>query len=281
MTHEREIVEKAAAAVRKVTDFTPDIAVVLGSGLSAFAESIDVTCTLPYTDIEGFPVTSVHGHAGKLVCGKAGDTRVAVFQGRCHLYEGFSAQEVVRYVRTAAQLGAHTLLLTNAAGGINPDFEPGDLMSITDHLNLQGTSCLEGPNEDAWGPRFPDMSAVYSPQLRAYIVSCAASCAIPLKRGVYAGGRGPAYETPAEVKMLKTLGADAVGMSTVQEAVAARHCGMRVAGISLITNLAAGISETPLSHEEVTAMGAQAAESFCTLVRKICADLPAQPSENK
>lgn len=279
MTRERMRIEKAVVSLRQQTDFSPEIAVVLGSGLARFADTIEVQSRVPYTAVEGFPVTSVEGHAGQLVCGIVGEKRVAIFQGRCHLYEGFSAQDVVCHVRTAAAWGAHTVFLTNAAGGINPAFVAGDLMCITDHINLQGISCLEGENEAAWGPRFPDMSAVYAPDLRAHIDACATVCDVPLQHGVYAGGRGPAYETPAEVRMLKTLGADAVGMSTVQEAVAARHCGMRVAGISLISNLAAGISPTPLSHEEVTAMGAQAADSFCALLYEVCTRCP--PAHNR
>lgn len=237
----------------KAPAFSPKVGIVLGSGLGDFADKLDDTsAVLPYSDIPNMPTSAVIGHAGKLVLGYIGDFPVAVFAGRVHLYEGWSPKECTFGIRLMQMLGVKTVLLTNAAGGINTEFHPGDLMVITDHLNLTGQNPLTGQNEEEFGPRFPDMTKVYDSTLRTQIHSVAASLDIPMMRqGVYAALAGPNYETPAEIRMLRTLGADAVGMSTVLEAIAARHGGMGVAGISCITNLAAGMGEGLLYHNEV------------------------------
>jgi purine-nucleoside phosphorylase len=232
-------------------DRAPELAIVLGSGLGAFADTLAEAQSIPYTDLPGMPVSSVPGHAGRLVFGRIGTRRVVAMQGRVHLYEGHDAQSVVFGVRLMLLLGAHTLLLSNAAGGIRSDLRAGDLMLIEDHLNLTGHNCLRGPNDPSLGPRFPDMSTVYARELREHALACAAHVGVPLARGIYAGMLGPSYETPAEIRMLRALGADAVGMSTVLEAVAAKHMQASVLGISCITNVGAGLSADALSHDDV------------------------------
>jgi len=245
----------AAAYVRGKTDARPDVGVVLGSGLGAFAERLENATAIPYADIMGFPVSRVAGHAGKLVVGELhgphGTAVVAAMQGRVHLYEGWSPDDVTFGVRVLGGLGVRALLLTNAAGGIDPALAPGDLVRITDHLNLTGQSPLIGENDERLGPRFPDMSAAWDPGLGALLDASAAAVGVKLGRGVYAGLLGPSYETPAEVRMLRTLGADLVGMSTVVEAIAARHAGLKIAGLSVVSNLAAGLAPTRLSHADV------------------------------
>lgn len=243
-----------------------DAAVVLGSGLGEYAHSLPDAVELPYDTIPGFPVPKVTGHGGSLLSVPFGDRAVLFFSGRAHAYEGHPMEDVVFAVRTAAATGVRRVLLTNAAGGVNPGFSPGDLIAISDHLNLAGKNPLMGPNDDRLGPRFPDMSDVYSPALRGALEDIFASLDIPYREGVYAWFSGPTYETPAEVQMAKALGADLVGMSTVPEAIALRHMGVEVAGISLVTNLAAGISDTPLSHEEVTEAAAAARSRFASVV---------------
>lgn len=243
-----------------------DAAVVLGSGLGEYAHSLPDAVELPYDTIPGFPVPKVTGHGGSLLSVPFGDRAVLFFSGRAHAYEGHPMEDVVFAVRTAAATGVRRVLLTNAAGGVNPGFSPGDLIAISDHLNLAGKNPLTGPNDDRLGPRFPDMSDVYSPALRGALEDIFASLDIPYREGVYAWFSGPTYETPAEVQMAKALGADLVGMSTVPEAIALRHMGVEVAGISLVTNLAAGISDTPLSHEEVTETAAAARSRFASVV---------------
>ena len=228
-----------------------DIAIVLGSGLGGFVEAFEDADAIPYGEIPHMPHSSVPGHAGNLVTGRKAGKRIVAMQGRTHLYEGNSPNEVAFGVRLMAMLGARILIVTNAAGGISPELETGDLMAITDQLNLTGTSSLLGPNGERWGPRFLDMTRAFDPPLIRTASAVATELGFALKYGVYAGMLGPAYETPAEVRMLRTLGADAVGMSTVLEVLAARHMGLRVLGISCISNLAAGISKGPLSHEEV------------------------------
>ena len=228
-----------------------DVALVLGSGLGAYADGLGAAVAIPYAEIPHMPRSAVSGHAGNLVAGTHGQMRVVAMQGRTHLYEGQSPGDVVFGVRLMASLGARTLIVTNAAGGIAPELEAGELMAITDQLNLTGTSCLVGPNDDGLGPRFVDMTAAYDPRLIEIACGVASDLGFELRRGVYAGLLGPTYETPAEVNMLRTLGADAVGMSTVLEVIAARHMDLRVLGISCISNLAAGIAEGPLSHDEV------------------------------
>ena len=253
----------------------PRIGVVLGSGLGALADSVERATKISYASIPHFHQTSVLGHAGALVAGTLNGTAVALLQGRIHLYEGHSPDTVVLPVRVLARLGVKALILTNAAGGVNPAYEPGDFMVIRDHLNLQGANPLLGPNDDRIGPRFPDMSAAYDPQLSDIICACAAQERVRLHNGVYAGMLGPAYETPAEVRMLRTLGADAVGMSTVMETLAARHAGVRVCGISLITNKAAGLGAGALSHEEVKAAADEAGERFVRLMQRVIAAIAA------
>lgn len=243
-----------------------DAAVVLGSGLGEYAHSLPDAVELPYDTIPGFPVPKVTGHGGSLLSVPFGDRAVLFFSGRAHAYEGHPMEDVVFAVRTAAATGVRRVLLTNAAGGVNPGFSPGDLIAISDHLNLAGKNPLTGPNDDRLGPRFPDMSDVYSPALRGALEDIFASLDIPYREGVYAWFSGPTYETPAEVQMAKALGADLVGMSTVPEAIALRHMDVEVAGISLVTNLAAGISDTPLSHEEVTETAAAARSRFASVV---------------
>jgi purine-nucleoside phosphorylase len=245
----------ALAFVRGKTDAPPDVAVVLGSGLGAFAERLENPTVIPYVEIPGFPVSRVAGHAGRLVVGglrtEHGPVVVAAMQGRVHLYEGWSADDAAFGIRVLGGLGVRALLLTNAAGGIAPSLAPGDLVRITDHLNLTGQSPLVGENDEKLGPRFPDMSAAWDPSLGELLDASAVAAGVKLGRGVYAGLLGPSYETPAEVRMLRTLGADLVGMSTVVEAIAARHVGLRIAGVSVVTNLAAGLAPARLSHVDV------------------------------
>jgi len=228
-----------------------EVAMVLGSGLGDYANGLEDARVIPYGEIPHMPLSSVQGHAGNLVTGQKAGRRIVAMQGRAHLYEGHSAGEVAFGVRLMAALGAETLIVTNAAGGIEPGLEPGALMAITDQLNLTGVSSLVGPNDEQRGPRFLDMTTAFDPALIETASGVADVQGFELRRGVYAGLLGPAYETPAEVRMLRTLGADAVGMSTVLEVLAARHMGLRVLGISCISNFAAGISKSPLSHEEV------------------------------
>jgi purine-nucleoside phosphorylase len=239
-----------------------DAAVVLGSGLSSYAASLRGAVELPYETIPGFPKPQVAGHGGTLYSVGVGDRAVLIFAGRVHAYEGWEMDDVVFGVRTAVATGARSVLLTNAAGGVNDDFAPGDLVMISDHLNLAGRNPLIGANDDRLGPRFPDMSAVYSPRLRVELGDVLIANSMAPKEGIYAWFSGPTYETPAEVRMARRLGADLVGMSTVPEAIAARHMGAEVAGISLVTNLAAGISPTPLSHAEVTETASMARTRF-------------------
>jgi purine-nucleoside phosphorylase len=239
---------------------------VLGSGLGAVADGLSDAVTVAYGQIEGFSSSSVAGHAGRLSCGRWGALRVAVMQGRVHLYEGHTADRVVLGLRALIRLGARTVVLTNAAGGIRDDLAPGALMLIDDHLNLTGTSCLVGPNDEALGPRFPALNDAYDPALRALAREVAKRHGLTLPGGVYAGLLGPAYETPAEVRMLHVLGADAVGMSTVLETIAARHMGARCVGISCVTNRAAGLSDTAPSHAEVEAAAAAAQVSLTRLI---------------
>lgn len=242
------------------------LGIVLGSGLKGFAQHVEDGVEVPFADVPGWPVPKVEGHGGALVAGLVGGTPVLCLTGRVHLYEGWQPAEVVRAVRTLRALGVPRFLLTNAAGGIADDLSPGDLMLITDHLNLTGSSPLLGEHVESFGPRFPDQSEVYGKQLGELLQQCGQR----LRPGVYAGLLGPSYETPAEVRMLRTLGADAVGMSTVHEAMALNAVGAEVAGLSLITNLAAGIGDAALSHDEVVAVGAQASRTLEALVTEFC-----------
>jgi len=255
-----EQIRTAAAYVQDLTNHTPQIAIVLGSGLSPLAEAVTNPDIIPYADIPGWPVSTVKGHSGRLVIGKLEGKTVLVQQGRAHFYEGYSMDQLTLPVRVMQLLGIKTVVLTNAAGGINADFNPGDLMLIRDHINflgMAGQNPLRGPNEDSFGPRFPDMINTYDADLRARVRKIAADEGIPLQEGVYAYVAGPSFETPAELYFLRTVGADAVGMSTVPTAVAARHGGMRILGISSITNMAVPDPKpgTELSHEEVMETG--------------------------
>jgi purine-nucleoside phosphorylase len=273
-TNERELVARAAAFLQQrlgahATGLRAGL--VLGSGLKDFADHVEQPVVVPFAEVPGWPVPHVQGHGGALVVGTVGGTKVACLSGRVHLYEGWSPYEVVRAVRTLRTLGVPTFLLTNAAGGISDDMVAGDLMLLRDHLNLTGGSPLIGPHEPAFGPRFPDQSRVYSPRLRQLLDRSGAR----VRPGIYAGLLGPSYETPAEVRMLKTLGADAVGMSTVHEAIALNAMGAEVAGLSLITNLAAGIGSHALAHDEVVAAGKQAATALSALVTEFCRQLRA------
>lgn len=268
-------VEAALAAVRKRTTVSPRVALVLGSGLGGFADTLEGATKIPYAEIPTMPVSAVVGHAGNLVVGRAEGVDVVAMQGRVHLYEGHSPADVVFGARLMIRMGARIVIVTNAAGGANPSFSPGDLMLIEDHLNLTGQSSLTGPNEETFGPRFPDMSHAYDPGLRALALEAASAAGFQLVRGVYAGNLGPAYETPAEVRMAQRLGADAVGMSTVLETIAARHMGARVLGVSCITNKAAGLSPTALHHAEVEETARQARGRFVALLRGLLARIAA------
>lgn len=243
-----------------------DAALVLGSGLSDYARGLDGAIEIQYQDIPGFPVPQVVGHGGVLLSVPIGDKRLMVLAGRVHAYEGWSMSDVVFGVRAAVSTGVRNVMLTNAAGGVSDQFSPGDLVIISDHLNLTGRSPLKGPNDDRIGPRFPDMSEVYSLGLRSDLARVFTEVGVVPHEGVYAWFPGPSYETPAEVRMAGILGGDLVGMSTVPEAIAARHMGANVVAVSLVTNLAAGISPTPLSHDEVTATAARAASTFGSIL---------------
>jgi purine-nucleoside phosphorylase len=268
----------ALAWIRGRTDTPPRAGIVLGSGLGGFAALLAAPVVIPYEEIPEFPVSRVPGHAGRLVigelAGEAGPVTVAALQGRVHAYEGWNAQDVAFGARVLCMLGARLLVVTNASGGVNPDLEPGDLVRIDDHINLAGANPLIGANDDRLGPRFPDMTQAYDPDLGARLEATASKLGIPLKRGVYACVRGPSYETPAEIRMLRTLGADLVGMSTVPEVIAARHMGVPVVGISLVTNRAAGLGRAPLSHREVTAMAAREGERLSALLAAYLAATP-------
>ena len=261
-----EAVQKACEAVRKMTDFQPKVALTLGSGLGNYAEEIEVVQEIPYGDIPNFPVSTVAGHDGKFVFGTIGTLPIVCMKGRVHFYEGYDVSEVVMPVRLLKMLGVETVFLTNAAGGVNPSLSAGDLMLITDHISLFAHNPLLGKNDDRFGVRFPDMSHVYEPEYCEIVRKAAKDNNIPLQEGVYCQLTGPSYETPAEIKLLQTLNVSAVGMSTAIEAIAARHAGMKVLGISCISNMAAGISAVPLSHKEVQETADRVAPLFTKLV---------------
>lgn len=256
-------------SIRKVTNFVPRVGIILGSGLGDYADEIKIETTIEYSDIEGFPVSTVKGHKGRFVFGYVGEVPVVIMQGRVHFYEGYSMSDVVLPTRLISMLGAKTLLLTNAAGGVNTSFKAGDFMMITDHISSLVPSPLIGANIEELGTRFPDMSEVYKKSLCAIIKESAKELEIDLKEGIYMQFTGPAYETPAEIKMARVLGADAVGMSTACEALAATHAGLDVCAISCITNMAAGILDVKLDHAEVQETADRVSKDFKRLVTKI------------
>jgi purine-nucleoside phosphorylase len=261
--------EAAAESVLQRTSLRPQIGLVLGSGLGAFADSLTDSTRIPYTKIPTFPLSTAIGHAGQMVIGESGVVPVAAMQGRVHLYEGYSAQEVAFPMRVFGRMGIRAVILTNAAGGINLNYQQGALVLIRDHINLQGSNPLVGPNDDRFGLRFPDMTQAYAKSYRELAREEAGKLGMTLHEGVYAALPGPSYETPAEIKYLRTIGADLVGMSTVFEVIAARHMGIKVLAISCVTNMAAGILDKPLSHQEVMETGERVKTSFEALLRAV------------
>jgi purine-nucleoside phosphorylase len=263
------LVDLAAAVIARRTPIRPAIGVVLGSGLGAFAKELNDATGIPYGEITGWPASTAVGHAGELVIGYLRGIPVAVMNGRAHLYEGHPVDKVVFGVRTLVSMGVRKLIFTNAAGGINLSYSRGGLVLIKDHINLQGVNPLTGPNDDALGPRFPDMTDAYDPALRAVAHRAAAGIGIELTEGVYAALPGPSYETPAEIRFLRTIGADLVGMSTVPEVIAARHAGVRCLAISCVTNMAAGILPQKINHDEVLETGAGVRNTLVSLLGRI------------
>lgn len=261
-------IDTAVQRLRELSGTPPQVGLVLGSGLGAFADRLENAHALPFSEVPFFPQSSVVGHAGRIVIGDLHGVRVVAMQGRVHAYEGYSAQEVVFPIRVLCRLGIKALVLTNAAGCINPAWSAGDLMRITDHINLSNVNPLVGPNVSALGPRFPDMSKAYDVRLAAALEEAAAERDILLRAGVYTCLLGPTYETPAEIRMLRTLGGDAVGMSTVPEVIAAAHMGVPVAAVSCLTNMASGILDQPLSHSEVTETAERVREQFVGLLEE-------------
>jgi purine-nucleoside phosphorylase len=269
MTDTFPAAESAAQVVLACTPLRPRIALVLGSGLGGFADSLTNAARIPYAEIPTFPRSTAIGHAGQMVIGNAGGVPVAAMQGRVHLYEGYSAQQITFPIRVFGRMGIKAVILTNAAGGINLSYSQGALVLIRDHINLQGSNPLVGPNDDRFGVRFPDMTHAYAKEYRAITREEAAKLKIALHEGVYAGLLGPSYETPAEIEYLRRIGADLVGMSTVAEVIAARHMGIKVLAISCVTNMAAGILDQPLSHAEVMETGERVKTTFESLLRAV------------
>jgi purine-nucleoside phosphorylase len=273
--------KEAAAAIRAVMAAHPQlgqptVAVVLGSGLGGFADELTEAVVIPYAEIPHFPHSTAIGHAGRLVIGKLGDLTVAVMQGRVHPYEGYTSREAGFPVRVLGQLGIKSLLLTNAAGGINPSYNQGALVLLSDHINLQGSNPLTGPNDDRFGPRFPGMSEAYSARFRQLAQQSARELGIALPVGVYAALAGPSYETPAEIRYLRAIGADLVGMSTVPEVIVARHMGLEVMAISCVTNMAAGMGPGELNHEEVLQTGERVRGTFLALLKSVLPRIAAE-----
>ncbi len=268
--------DEAAALVRDRCPLRPAIGVVLGSGLGAFADALEEAVSVPFGEIPHFPASTVVGHGGALVLGRSRGVPVAVMKGRVHYYEGYSLDQVVFPVRVLARMGVKTVVLTNAAGAINASFAPGELMVIEDHVNLLGNPLL-GPNEDALGPRFPDMSEVYDRGLREAAEAACRAASIRCHRGVYLSLTGPSYETPAEIRMFRTMGADAVGMSTVPEAIAARHMGVRVVGLSCLTNMAAGVIDRKLDHREVLETGERVKSGLLEVLARLVTEAAREP----
>lgn len=269
MEDSRIKLETCLESIRNKIPFVPQVALVLGSGLGAFGDQVEIEAVIPYEEIQGFPVSTAPGHVGRFLFGTVNGVKIVVMQGRVHLYEGYSAQDVVLPIRLMGRMGAKVLLLTNAAGGLDFTMEPGDFMILRDQISCFVPSPLIGKNADDLGVRFPDMSKIYDDALAATIRTAAADLGISIKEGVYCQLTGPQYETPAEIRMLRTLGANAVGMSTAIEAVAARHMGMRVAGISCISNMAAGMKNQPLTSEEVEETAGRSGKKFTVLVAEV------------
>ena len=261
-----QAIDEAVAFVRSKSTLQPKVGIVLGSGLGNVVDALDVDAAIPYSEIPGGAASTVWGHSGKMILGRAGDVPVVVLAGRMHFYEGHDMRAVVHLARVAGRLGIKNMVVTNAAGGVNTSFTPGDLMLISDHINLMGGNPLLGPNIDELGPRFPDMSEAYPENLRAMAKEVARDLGLTLKEGVYLALSGPAYETPAEIRMLRTLGADGVGMSTVPEVLAMSHMSIPVLGISCITNMAAGVIKQKLTHQEVMDTTARVQNQFTSLV---------------
>ncbi len=263
------MLDQAARAIRAATPLEPRVGVVLGSGLGGLADALADATEIPYGEIPGWPVSTAAGHTGVLVVGALDGVPVAAMRGRVHLYEGLGADRVVFGVRVLARLGVRTLVVTNAAGGINEAYRPGQLVLVSDHVNLQGASPLVGPNDESLGPRFPDLSGAYDPELRARAREAAARLGIEVGEGVYTAWLGPQFETPAEIRFMRAIGGDLVGMSTVQEVIAARHLGIRCLGISVVTNMAAGVLPEKIDHEAVLEVGARAAGDLTALLREL------------
>lgn len=268
-----EEVKKAQDELARRIPLVPSVAVVLGSGLGSFVDAFEESVTLSYEEIPFWPRSTAPGHAGRLVAGRLRGVPVIAMQGRAHLYEGYSPQEVVFPVRVFAAMGVKTYLATNASGGINVSYRPGDLVLVEDHINLMGVNPLTGPNEERWGPRFPDMTEAYSPRLIDLAERVASGCSIEVRRGVYVGFRGPSFETPAEIVMARTMGGDLAGMSTVPEVIAANHLGLEVAAISCVANFAAGMTKNRLTHEEVLSEMERASGKLTRLLSDLIAAL--------
>ncbi|TMJ06624.1 MAG: purine-nucleoside phosphorylase [Bacillati bacterium ANGP1] len=269
----KQQIDRAVSVVRRRTSLTPQVAIILGSGLGGLASEVSADTIIPYGEIPGFPRSTVEGHAGNLIVGRLEGKGVVAMQGRAHFYEGYSLADVVFPVRVMRALGAPVLLVSNAAGGINRLWSSGDLMIIADHINFTGSNPLMGPNDPDLGPRFPDMSQAYEPELIALAERAALAEGIPIRKGVYAGVHGPSYETPAELRMLRVWGADAVGMSTVPEVIAARHMAMRVLGITAITDMATGEQVKTVTHEDVIAVARELEPKFIRLVKRIVKEM--------
>ena len=280
MTDQFALADSAAQLIRARTPLRPEIGLILGSGLGAFADSLTDAARVPYADIPTFPRSTAIGHAGQMVLGNAGNIPVAAMQGRAHLYEGYSAQEVTFPIRVFGRMGIRAVILTNAAGGINLGYSQGALVLIRDHINLQGSNPLVGPNDDRFGVRFPDMSQAYARDYRQVAREEAGKLQIPFHEGVYAGLQGPSYETPAEIEYLRRIGADLVGMSTVAEVIAARHLDIKVLAISCVTNMAAGILDQSLSHAEVMETGERVKTIFEALLRAVLPRMAQDVSHN-
>lgn len=262
-------VAETIAYIQSKTDYRPEIAIVLGSGLGQLGEKLEQVCVIPYEELPHWKSSTAPGHSGRLLFGMLGGKQVVCMQGRLHYYEGYSMEDITYPVRVMAKLGVNNLLLSNAAGGINTEFAPGNLMLITDHINFLGRNPLMGPNEADFGVRFCDMSYAYNPELRCVALEAAQELGQTLQQGIYVATTGPSYETPAEIRMFRLWGASAVGMSTVPEVIVANHCGIRVLGISCITNMAAGVLNQPLTEEEVLETGARSGAEFQALMTRI------------